>query len=218
MTTTRLSSYRAAEPSPVPPPALTLRGVTRAFAGRRALGPVSLVVEPGAACSIEGANGAGKTTLLRVAAGLLAPTDGQRAATGPSLYLRPGSGARVEHTVGQALRWAGRLTPGQGGPAGEALELVGLESWSAAPVRSLSSGMRARLTVAVALVAGPSVACLDEPTAHLDRAGVAGVAAALDALSRRGCALLLATHQPDDLAGFADVRVRLRDGLAEARQ
>lgn len=217
--TTAHSSHHTAEPAAVPAgPALTLRDATRAYGGRRVVGPVTLEIDPGAVCLIEGANGTGKTTLLRVAAGLLAPTTGKRLAWDPALYLRPGAGMRAEQTVAQALRWAERMTPDRGMPALETLTTVGLDLGPNTPVRSLSSGMRARLTVAVALVAGPSVACLDEPAAHLDAAGSAAIAVALDTLAARGAALLLATPEPDDLAGLADTRIRLRDGHAEVRK
>lgn len=219
MTTIRPLQDRAAEmAADSARPALSLRSVTRAYGGSRALGPITLEVEPGAVCLIEGANGAGKTTLLRVVAGLLATSAGVRRAREPALYLRPDSGMRVEQTVTQALGWAARMTSGRGIAAAAALDAVELDVAPGAPVRSLSSGMRARLTVAVALVTGPSVACLDEPTAHLDAAGGAAVAAALDGLAARGAALLLATHEPGDLAGLADTRIRLRDGYAEVRR
>lgn len=222
MTTARLFPQRSADPPPAGSgsavSAVSLRGVTCMFAGSRVLGPLSLEVDPGAVCLVEGANGAGKTTLLRVAAGLLAPTTGVRLAAGEGLYLRPGSGVRVEQTVDQALRWVGRMTPGRGISPPEALQVVGLDVGSGRPVRSLSSGMRARLSSAVALVAGPSVACLDEPTSHLDAAGVAAVTATLDGLAARGAALLLATHHAGDLCGLADTRIRLSGGLAEVRR
>lgn len=219
MTTTRLSSDHTAGPAADSAlPAVSLRAVTRAYAARRALGPIDLEIDPGAVCLVEGGNGAGKTTLLRVAAGLLAATTGVRVAAGPALYLRPGSGVRTEHTAAHALRCVSRMAPGRGVAPADALQAVGLDTPPDTPVRSLSSGMRARLTVAVALVAGPSVACLDEPTVHLDAAGAAAVGAALDGLAARGAALLLATHAPGHLARFADTRIRLRDGYAEVRR
>jgi ABC-type multidrug transport system ATPase subunit len=192
---------------------LVLHRVARSFAGRRVLGPVSLELHQGGVCLVEGANGSGKTTLLRVAAGLLAPTGGTRQAGGGCVYLRPGAGARVGQSVRQALGFAGRMSPGPGMPVGQALAYVGLDGLGAARVAGLSSGQRARLAVAVALVACPPLVCLDEPTAHLDDDGAARVRAAVGWLADAGVGVLLATHQPDALTGLADGRLRLAGGV-----
>lgn len=204
---------RAAEP--LARTALLLRGVSRHFGGRRVLGPVDLELEPGAVCLVEGANGAGKTTLLRVSAGLLAPTFGTVETAQPALYLAAGRGARPEEPVGRALGWVADLRPRVGMPAQAALELTGLVDRIGVRVGALSSGLQARLSLALALVAGPALACLDEPTAHLDAAGTEQAAAAIEALAGAGCAVLVAAPEPRDLLALADARVRLDGGVAE---
>lgn len=215
MTVTQTWTRELRAPEPLDGTLLRLRGVSRSFGGRRVLGPVDLELEPGVVCLAEGANGAGKTTLLRVAAGLLAPTSGTVEAAHPALYLPVGGGARPEQTVSQVLAWVARVTPRAGMPASVALELVGLADRIGARVAGLSSGQRARLSLALALVAGPVLVCLDEPTAHLDNAGVRSAVAAIQALAEAGSAVLVAAPEPGALRAVADGRVRLDRGRAE---
>lgn len=210
---TPTSEPRAAEP--LGRTALQLRGLSRHFGGRRVLGPIDLELEAGAVCLVEGANGAGKTTLLRVSAGLLEPTSGAVETVRPALYLAAGKGARPEQTVGRVLDWVARVRPGTGKPVRAALELTGLVGRADVRVAALSSGQRSRLSLALALVAGPALVCLDEPTAHLDRAGVGHAGAAVEALAGAGCAVLVAAPELVDLLALADTRVRLDGGLAQ---
>lgn len=208
----------ATMPTAPPPPlassvapavTLTLREVTRGFAGRRVLGPLTLALDAGALAVIRGPNGAGKTTLLRVAAGLLTPTSGARACDGRAVYLRPGAGARHAQTVRQALRQTAALA-GSAADVAEACRLAGLTSLTDRRVGELSAGQQARLTVALALVAAPALACLDEPAAHLDPEGVEHVRAVVTQLTARGTSVLLTSHTPGQ---FADATLTLDAGL-----
>jgi len=206
---------------PAAPPApatatvtLTLTEVTRGFAGRRVLGPLTLALDAGALAVVHGPNGAGKTTLLRVAAGLLTPTAGLRAAAGRAVYLRPGAGARHALTVRQALRHTAALAGTPTAVVAEACHLAGLTgALSERRVGELSAGQHARLSVALAVVAAPALACLDEPTAHLDRDGVDQVRTAVRALTARGTSVLLASHTPEAFRDLADATLAIHDGL-----
>lgn len=205
---------------PVPAPvALALVGVTRRFADRLALGPVSLNLDAGATCLVEGANGSGKTTLLRLAAGLLTATSGTRACAGPALYLQPGSCLRRVETARHGLSWAARVTSRTGESRTaiviEAIDRLGLRALADQPVGSLSAGQQARVTLGLALVTRPVLCCLDEPTVHLDPVGVAAVRSVARDLATGGTALLIATHDVATLADIVDARCRLVDGRLE---
>lgn len=195
-------------------PVLTLSRVHRLYGSVVAIAPVSLVLEEGTVCLVRGPNGAGKTTLLRLAAGLLRPSGGGRTVRSPALYLAAGDGGRAVQRVGEAVAFAARLT---GGNAAGALETCGLAAHRDRAVATLSDGQRTRLTLAVALAARPALLCLDEPTAHLDDAGVDVAAAAVDRLASSGTAVLLATHDPASFAAVADATVALREGHMERR-
>jgi ABC-type multidrug transport system ATPase subunit len=210
------SSYPA-EPalegaSPPRAAALRLTGTYRVYGSVVALAPLTLALEQGAVCVVRGPNGAGKTTLLRLAAGLLRPSGGERVARAPALYLAAGDGGRAVQRVDRAVAFAARLA---GGDAGGVLEACGLEAFRDCPVATLSDGERTRLTLAVALAARPALLCLDEPTAHLDDAGVEIARAAVRRLVVSGTAVLLATHEPAAFAGVADATVSLRAGNLE---
>ena len=194
---------------PPPDPVLTLDRVGRFFGGVLALAPVSLQIGRGATCVVTGPNGSGKSTLLRVAAGLLAPSTGTRHTNGRALYLAAGSGARDAQTVTQALSFVSTVSGALAG-LGQILDLVGLAGFGDKAVRTLSAGERARVTLAVALVARPDLVCLDEPTAHLDRDGIAAATRAMHELALRGTAVVVATHDTAWLPG--DARLRLEGG------
>lgn len=190
---------------------LLLDRVSRVFGSHLALAPLSVAVAPGAVGVLEGPNGAGKTTLLRIAAGLLRPTSGVRTCRGRAVYLRPGSGARAAQTVVGAVAFAA-ATAGRRGAEESALDETGLVAVADRPVGSLSAGQRGRLLVALAVATAPALACLDEPTAHLDDDARQVAADALRRLAGRGTAVLLATHDTALSTYGWDTRVRLAQG------
>jgi len=177
-----------------------------------ALRGASIDVRGGERVALMGANGAGKTTLLRVAAGLLDPSEGRISHGDAGVAMLPQRPADmlVRERVGDEL-------PGPAG--GVALEAVGLSGFEDADPRDLSGGERQRLAVAL-VIAGrssegdplPSALLLDEPTRGMDRGRKADLSDLARGLSARGCALVIATHDVEFAAGFADRVVLLARG------
>jgi ABC-type multidrug transport system ATPase subunit len=198
--------------SAVAPPVVELASASRRYGTLTALRPVTLRLDPATMCLVHGANGSGKTTLLRVCAGLLTLTTGTRHASGRCVYLRSGSGTRRRQTVHDVLFTAGALAGRTSAWVREAIDVAELTSLADRRVESLSSGQRGRLLVGLALATLPAVACLDEPTAHLDEEGVAVVRAALSRLVAAGTAVLVATHDRDLLGQTPDARLLVEDG------
>ncbi|MBW3601141.1 MAG: ATP-binding cassette domain-containing protein [Actinobacteria bacterium] len=194
---------------------LSLECVSCCFGPTVALAPLTLRMSPGTVCLVTGANGSGKTSLLRVAAGVTRPTTGSRRVPGMAVYLRSGDGARAFQTPRQAIRFVGGMRDSPGSVE-EALALLGLSDIADRRVRELSAGQRARVTLAVALVCRPALACLDEPTAHLDAEGSVLAGEVLSRLVGDGAAVLVATHDDRVLGKVADSRVHLRDGVLQA--
>lgn len=194
---------------------LELADVMRLHAGRAAWAPVDLRLDARTLTVLTGANGAGKTTLLRLAAGLLRPSQGTRRCLGRALYVRGGGGLRSALTAADAVETTAALV-GRRATAPAALELLGVTPLAGRRVGTLSAGERARVALAAAWAAEPALLCLDEPTAMLDEAGVRDLVDVLHGMRAAGCAVLVASHQPDPLLPRADAHLHLVDGAVTA--
>jgi energy-coupling factor transporter ATP-binding protein EcfA2 len=170
---------------------------------------------PGERVALMGSNGAGKSTLLRAAAGLIDPQRGRIEATEGVALLpqRPGD-LFVHERVGDELT---------GTEGAESLRRFGLEAMTDADPRDLSGGERQRLALAI-VVAGrdtgdgdlPGALLLDEPTRGMDRARKAELAKLGRELSERGTAVMIATHDVEFAATFADRVILLARGEVAA--
>ena len=165
--------------------AVDLRGVTRAYDGVMALGPVDLRVAQGEFVSLLGPSGCGKSTALRLIAGLASPTSGQvTLSPGASAALSGAKGMNrtgfvfqeptlmpwtsVRGNVGLPLQLAG-IASSEAAPRIEAaLAQVGLADFAGHYPRELSGGMKMRASLARALVTRPEILLMDEPFAALD--------------------------------------------------
>jgi energy-coupling factor transport system ATP-binding protein len=181
---------------------------------RDVLRGVDLTVNGGERVALMGRNGAGKSTLLRTAAGLQDPVRGKIELPGDIALLTQNPGDYlVRERVGDEL-------PSDAGLA--ALRLVGLEHAIDADPRDLSGGERQRLALAIALAgrmdgdALPGLVALDEPTRGMDRARKEDLVGLIDDLASRGAGLLVATHDVEFAAGFAERVVLLGDGVVIA--
>jgi energy-coupling factor transport system ATP-binding protein len=157
-----------------------------------------------------GRNGAGKTTLLRAAAGRVDLARGKvKVPGGCALCPQSPGDLLVRERVGDEL-------PGEIG--GNALAAAGLQWAAAADPRDLSGGERQRLALAIVMAgragvdAVPGLVGLDEPTRGLDRALKEELATWAGELAERGAAVVIATHDVEFAASFADRVVLLGDG------
>ncbi|MFT4228728.1 MAG: ABC transporter ATP-binding protein [Microbacterium sp.] len=156
------------------PPTLALGDVTKVFdTGTRALEHVTLDVHAGEFVSVVGPSGCGKSTLLRLASGLERISEGSidvRADTTSFVFqeatlLEWRSAQKNVELVGEL---AGVPRAERAARAQAALDLVGLTGFEKQHPRSLSGGMRMRVSIARALVAEPQLALFDEPFGALD--------------------------------------------------
>ncbi|MEX1142313.1 MAG: ATP-binding cassette domain-containing protein [Thermoleophilaceae bacterium] len=166
---------------------------------------IDLRVAPGERIALMGRNGAGKSTLLRHLKGLTEPTRGsvERAGEVALLLQAPGDYLIHEHAVDEA---------GAG-----ALAAAGLAGRERANPRDLSGGERQRLALEVVLSGGPCAAvCLDEPTRGMDRVHKQALTARIHTLAEAGAAVIVATHDTEFAAGFADRVVLMGQGVTIA--
>jgi energy-coupling factor transport system ATP-binding protein len=173
--------------------------------GPAVLRDVDLVLRPGETVALMGRNGAGKSTLLRLAKGLIDPSRGriERAGEVALLMQNPGDYLVHEHVADET---------GERG-----LAAAGLSERAHAHPRDLSGGQRQRLALEVVLDGvEPAVVCLDEPTRGMDRVHKDALAARLQALARGGATVVVATHDTEFVARFAERVVLMGQGVVIA--
>ncbi|MEU8950462.1 ABC transporter ATP-binding protein [Streptomyces sp. NPDC048489] len=199
-----------AEASP-PHPAVRVQGLTRAFDGRAVIDDLHLTLERGEFVALLGRSGCGKSTLLRILAGLDRDIEGsvlvprRRAVAFQAPRLMPWK--KVWRNVLLGL-------PGKPGRplADEALAEVGLTHRADAWPRTLSGGEAQRASLARALVREPDLLLLDEPFGALDAlTRITAQRLVGELWRRRGCAVLLVTHDVEEALLLAD-RVLVMDG------
>jgi ABC-2 type transport system ATP-binding protein len=193
--------------------------LVRRFGARTAVDDVSFEVKAGEVFALLGPNGAGKTTTLRMLGGLILPTSGEvridgvaiDRASGPRLRSRIGfltetPGLWDQLTVAENMAVYARLFGVAGVDAAVERWLRHFELWDRRADRAalLSKGMKQKLALARALVHDPEVVLLDEPTANLDPQTSRGVRDLLLDLRRRGRAVVVSTHNLDEVERVAD--------------
>ncbi|MBP2474762.1 ABC-2 type transport system ATP-binding protein [Crossiella equi] len=182
-----------------------------------AVDSVSFDVYPGEAVGYVGPNGAGKSTTIKMLTGILTPTAGHVRTCGlDPAARRVELAARIGVVFGQRsqlwwdlplrdsfalLRDIYRVSPADHrARLAECVELLDLGEFLGRPVRQLSLGQRMRGEVTAALLHGPELLVLDEPTIGLDLASKERLREFLVELNAtRGVTLLLTTHDLDDI-------------------
>lgn len=179
---------------------LQCRGLGKKFGSRWLFRHLDLTVEPGECVVIQGPNGCGKSTLLKIMAGLMPPTEGT-CDTGEDSRTTLGYASLDQAvypglTVNEHLVFAAQMR-GCEPRLGTLLGEVGLPDSGEVLGRQLSTGMRSRLKLALAIQAGPHVLLLDEPGAGLDQAGREMLERVLEARRSQTC-LVIATNDPKE--------------------
>ncbi|MBM4016793.1 MAG: ABC transporter ATP-binding protein [Planctomycetes bacterium] len=199
-------------------PIIVCEHVSVAYGLQEVLHDVSLEIPGGAFVPFIGPNGAGKTTLLRAILGLLKPRRGRILAPfgrAPPGYVPQQKSIDPLYPVSlrqivvmglyPQLGWWRRPAGKQRAAVEAALERLGLADHAYKRYSELSGGMKQKVLVARALVNGPEVIVMDEPTSELDQASERDVLSHLLRLSREdGKTVLLAHHGLDAIAGTAD--------------
>lgn len=184
---------------------VSVRSLTRLFGDRTAVDDVSFDVRQGRVTGLLGRNGAGKTTTLRMMLGLTRPTAGSAELFGSRFEDLPAASRRVGVSMGDIGATAGASVIGDlracarslGLPRArceEVLDAVGLEERDK-KVAKLSTGMKQRHALAVALLADPELLVLDEPANGLDPDGIRWLRTMLRGIAEEGRTVLLSSHQ-----------------------
>lgn len=199
-----------------PEVAIRVEGLSMRFGPDTVVKEVSCDFAAGQIHGIVGRNGSGKTVLMKCICGFLRPTKGQVAVFGRHIGkdadFAPATGMLIEspgflpaETGINNLRFLARLSGIKGDARiKECIRMVGLDPALKKGVGKYSMGMRQRLGIAQALLEDPALLILDEPTNGLDKQGVKDIHALLLSLKKEGKTILLASHNPLDIATLCD--------------
>lgn len=193
------------------------RGKTRRIEAVRGL---NLAVRQGEVFAFLGPNGVGKSTTLRMLTTLLPPDSGSASLCGFDLtrqpaeirrrigYVGQSGGSDGAATVWENLVLQGRLYGANLSTArlrtAELCSVLGLAGHTHQTVGTLSSGLRRRLDIALALTHRPRLLFLDEPTTGLDPSVRAGLWEEIRRLRTEGATVFLTTHYLDEADALAD--------------
>lgn len=205
---------------------IDVRGLSRTYKKFTAVDSLSFTVAPGECHGLLGTNGAGKTSTLEVLEGLAAPSAGTVEVLGGDprrdrATLRPRMGIMLQHgglpsglTVRETMKlWAGTCSNPQ--PADAVLDQVDLLHKADIKVGALSGGEQRRLDLACALLGGPELIFLDEPTTGLDPESRRNVWRLLRELKESGVTMVLTTHYLEEAEYLCDRLCILHRGRIE---
>jgi ABC-2 type transport system ATP-binding protein len=204
------------------PSSIVVTDIRKWYGETHAVDGVSFEVESGEFFGILGPNGAGKTTTLEIIEGLRKADAGTVSLLGMSPWPRnprllPRIGVQLQAssfferlTVREQIRTFAALYGVPPAKADEMLDVVGLEDKATTRTEKLSGGQMQRLSIACALVHGPDVVFLDEPTAALDPQARRNLWDLLRDINAQGRTVVLTTHYMDEAELLCD-RVAIMD-------
>jgi ABC-2 type transport system ATP-binding protein len=202
-----------------PESTLSARNLNRRFGGREVVRDLSLELRRGEVLGLLGPNGAGKSTTLHMLAGALASHSGQITICGFDLARQPKQAkARIgflpetpplyrDMSVDNYLLFAARLrgTPRAGAAAAltETKRRCGLQEVGQKMIGTLSKGYQQRVGIAQAIIHGPEIVILDEPTVGLDPSQIRDIRALIRELGNTG-SVVLSTHLLGEVESVCD--------------
>lgn len=195
---------------------IVVEHVSKSFGKEHILKDVNLQIPARKIYGVVGNNGSGKTVLMKCICGFMRPDCGRITVNGKWV----GKECDFPDKLGVIIETPGFL-PNISGYQNlkilaslkaridrreimETLEKVGLDPKMKKPVSKYSLGMRQRLGIAQAIMENPEVLILDEPFNGLDRGGVEQMRALLQELKAQGKAILLASHNVQDIEILCD--------------
>ena len=205
---------------------LRSESLTRKFGSKTAVDQVTLSLEPGHVYAMLGPNGSGKTTWMKMAAGLMKPTSG-------AVYFREQPvGVESRKHIAYMSTEPYFYTWMTVGAAGKYYEdffedfsmnryrelLAKVELTEDLKTRSLSSGMAAKLKIALTLARDAQVYMLDEPFNGIDLLARDQIRGCILEEAREDKLLILSSHLVEEMEAIADRAVFIREGkLIECR-
>jgi ABC-2 type transport system ATP-binding protein len=189
---------------------------------REVLHGLGFTVPPGEVTGLLGPSGCGKTTLMRVLVGVQAHVRGRVSVLGEAAgsrglrsrigYVTQAASVYDDLSVTENLAFFARVLGVGRDEVDRCLDAVDLADHADQVVRDLSGGQRSRVSLAVALLGGPDLLVLDEPTVGLDPVLRESLWATFHGLADAGAAVLVSSHVMDE-ADRCDRLLLMRDGV-----
>lgn len=206
---------------------IEVRHVSKEIHGIKVLKNVSMTLEGGFVYGFLGRNGSGKTMMMRALCGLISLTEGSIRIDGMPL----GGGQDFPRNMGMLLETPtflqdrtgyenlrflaairGEVT---GDEIRKTLKQVGLDPGDRRKVGKYSLGMRQRLGIACAVMEEPKLLILDEPFNGLDEGGCKMLRELIGRYRKKGCLIVLACHDREELEALSDAIYRVDGGTFE---
>ena len=211
------------EDQAVTTPAIEVTDLRKSYGDYQAVRGISFTVERGEVFGLLGPNGAGKTTTVEILEGYRTRTSGAATVLGLDPGARPqelreqvgvvlqSSALYRNLTVRETLNHFGSLYPAPRSTE-DTITLIGLEGKEDARTRTLSGGQQRRLDLGLALIGGPEVVFLDEPTTGFDPQARRAAWDTIRSLRELGTTIVLTTHYLDEAQALADRVAIIKDG------
>lgn len=185
-----------------------VNNISKYFGKTPALININLALGRGKVHCVCGANAAGKSTLVKLIAGLGKPDKGkitkpEKSKTGLMLHQ---SMLYPKLSIEGNLQFYAHLygIREKKKRINELLEALGLEDSRLEKTETLSAGMKKRAGFARAVINTPELLLLDEPFSGMDKEGTAGIKTCIKELGKKNSAILITTHQINEVIEFCD--------------
>lgn len=198
-------------------PILSIRNVTKGYAGKTAVDAVSLEIPEGIIFGLLGPNGAGKTSLIRMITSITAPDSGEIFFRGMPLkeshmkemgYMPEERGLYKKMKVGDHLVYLMRLRGISKVNAwiltNEWLKRLSADEWTNKLVGELSKGMQQKIQFIATVAHNPPLLILDEPFSGLDPINARVIQNEIDRLKKEGTTIIFSTHRMEQVEEICD--------------
>ncbi len=206
---------------------IKIENVTKRLKGEIILDDINLRLQGGNIYGIYGRNGSGKTMLLRCLSGIVKIDQGKIECDGKVLHkdidILPNMGLLIENILFWKM-YSGlenlRMLASIRGIADEnricdTMNRMGLDPSLSKSVKKYSLGMKQKLAICQAIMESPDVILLDEPTNALDENSIEKFRKIMLQEKERGALIVIASHNKEDIALLADIKLHMVDGRLE---
>ena len=210
---------------------IIVEALTKKFDKFTAVDQVSFQVEEGEIFALLGANGAGKSTTIRMLCGILPPTAGSGSVAGYSIsdnaglvrqnigYMSQKFSLYEELTVYENMKFFAKLYSVSAcninKRLSDVINLVNLNGFEKIKAKSLSAGIKQRLSLACAIIHNPKVLFLDEPTSGIDPISRRNFWDLIYSFAEEKITIFVTTHYMDE-AEYCDKIALMGNGLIKA--